>query len=149
MVLLGHIQSAKEDRIVLTPDLSENLAKADKFEADIVKQIDEYLEKSGLDAPIETLPDLRDGYEGELISELDLKSAGITSVIWATGYKFDFSLVKVPAFDEDGYPMQKRGVTDYPGLYFVGLPFLHNGRSGILAGVGDDAEHVASAIASK
>jgi len=148
VVLLGHIQSAQEDRIVLAPDLKESLANADKLEVDIVKQVDEYIEKIGLDAPIETIPELRDGYEAELILEVDLKSVGITSVIWATGYKFDFSLVKLPAFDEDGYPVQKRGVTEYPGLYFVGLPFLHTLKSGLLLGVGDDAAHVVSAIAT-
>jgi putative flavoprotein involved in K+ transport len=146
VVLLGHIQSVQEDRIVLAPDLKESLAKADKFEADVVKQVDEAIEKLGLDAPIETLPELRDGYEADLILELGLNSVGITSVIWATGYKFDFSMVKLPAFDEDGYPEQKRGVTEYPGLYFIGLPFLHTSQSGILAGVGADAAHVASAI---
>jgi len=77
---------------------------------------------------------------------LDLKSAGISSVIWATGYKFNFNLVKLPIFDEDGYPVQKRGVTEYSGLYFVGLPFLHTSQSGLIAGVGDDAAHVVSAI---
>ncbi len=83
------------------------------------------------------------------ILELDLKSAGITTVIWATSYKFDFGLVKLPVFDEDGYPVQKRGVTEFPGLYFVGLPFLHTVKSGLLVGVGDDAAHVASAIATR
>jgi putative flavoprotein involved in K+ transport len=148
VVLIGHIQDVQEDRIELAPDLTENLAKADKFEADLVKQVDEYVEKIGLDMPIETLPELRDGYEAEVILELDLKSVGITSVIWATGYKFDFSMVKLSVFDEDGYPVQKRGVTEYPGLYFVGLPFLHTGKSGLLSGVGDDAAHVVSAIAT-
>ncbi|TFH35240.1 MAG: FAD-dependent oxidoreductase [Anaerolineales bacterium] len=148
VVLLGHIQSVQEDRIELAPDLMENLAKADKFEDDLVIQVDEYVEKTGLDAPLETLPELRDGYEAEVILDLDLKSVGITTVIWATGYKFDFSIVKLPAFDEDGYPQQERGVTEYPGLYFVGLPFLHTGKSGLLLGVGDDAAHVTSAIAS-
>jgi len=102
-----------------------------------------------IDVPIETLPELRDGYEVEGILDLDLKSAGITSVIWATGYKFDFSLVKLPAFDEDGYPVQKRGVADFPGLYFIGLQFLHTSKSGLLAGVGDDAAHVAKHIGSR
>ena len=148
VVLLGHIQSVQEDRIELTPDLMENLAKADKFEEDVVKQVDEYIEKTGLDAPLETLPELRDGYEAEVILDLDLKSVGITTVIWATGYKFDFNIVRLPVFDEDGYPQQKRGVTEYPGLYFVGLPFLHTAKSGLLLGVGDDAAHVVSAIAS-
>jgi putative flavoprotein involved in K+ transport len=148
VVLLGHIRSAQEHQIILAPDLKESLAKADKFEAVLVKQIDEYIEKTGLEAPIEILPELRDGYEADLILELDLKSVGITSVIWATGYKFDFGIVKLPIFDEDGYPVQKRGVTEYPGLYFVGLPFLHTAKSGLLAGVGDDAAHVASVIAT-
>jgi putative flavoprotein involved in K+ transport len=76
-----------------------------------------------------------------------LKSAGIISVIWATGYKFDFSMVKLPVFDEDGYPVQKRGVTEYPGLYFVGLPFLDTGKSGLLFGVGENAAHIVSVIA--
>ncbi len=146
--LLGHIQSVEEDRIVLAPDLKENLANADKLETEIVMGMDNYIEKSGLDVPEETLPKLMDGYEVEVIAELNLKSAGITSVIWATGYKFDFSLVKLPIFDEDGYPVQKRGVTEYPGLFFVGLPFLHTSQSGLIAGVGDDAAHVVSAIAA-
>jgi len=148
VVLLGHIQSVQEDRIALAPDLKENLAKADKLEADFMRQVDEYIESRGLEVPTETLPELRDGYEVELILELDLESVGITGVVWATGYEFDFSLVKLPAFDEDGYPVQRRGVTDYPGLYFVGLPFLHTIKSGLLAGVGDDAAHVVSAIAA-
>jgi putative flavoprotein involved in K+ transport len=148
VVLLGHIESIQEDRIVLAPDLKENLSKADEFETDIARNIDDFIEKSGLDAPKETLPELRDGYRAELIPELDLKSAGITSVIWATGFKFDFSLVKLPAFDEDGYPVQQRGVTAYAGLYFIGLPFLHTRNSGLLFGVGADAAHVASAIAA-
>jgi putative flavoprotein involved in K+ transport len=146
VVLLGSIQSVQEDRIVLAPNLMDNLAKGDKFEADFVKEVDKYIERNGLDAPIERLPEMRDGYEEEVIHELDLESAGISCVIWATGFKFDFSLVKLPTFDGDGYPLQKRGVTDFPGLYFIGLPFLHTVKSGLLAGVSEDAAHVASAI---
>jgi putative flavoprotein involved in K+ transport len=144
--LLGHIQDVQGHRIIVAPDLHESLSKADEFEAEFVKRIDEFIEKTGLDVPEETLPELRDGFDAKLISELDCESAGIRSVIWATGYKFDFGMVKFPIFDEDGYPMQTRGVTEHPGLYFVGLPFLYNGRSGLLSGVGDDAAHVASAI---
>jgi putative flavoprotein involved in K+ transport len=146
VVLLGHIQGMQEDRITMVPDLKENLAKADKAEADFVIQIDEYIERTGLDAPLDSLPKLKDGFEAEEVLELDLKTAGITSVIWTTGYKFDFSFVKLPIFDEDGYPVQKRGVTEYPGLYFIGLPFLPTIKSGLLAGVGDGAAYVAGHI---
>ena len=148
MVLLGHVQSVQKDHIILAPDLKENLAKADEGETKLVNRIDEYIEENGLDVPIEILPQLRDGYDAEIIHKLDLKSAGITNVIWATGYKFDFGIVKLPVFDEDGYPVQKRGVTDYPGLYFIGLPYLHNSDSATFNGVGDDASYVVSVIAA-
>jgi hypothetical protein len=75
-----------------------------------------------------------------------LKGADITSVIWATGYSFDFSMVRLPILDSDGFPIQKRGVTDFPGLYFVGMPWLHNAKSGILFGAAQDAAHIAAAI---
>jgi len=147
VLLLGHIQNAQADRILLAPDLMENLAKVDKAEAEMVKAINDYIEKNELDFSLEVLPELSDGFQAEEITDLDLKSAGITSVIWATGFKFDFGLVKLPVFDEDGYPLQKRCVTAFPGLYFIGLPFLHTMKSGLLAGVGDDAAHVAKHMA--
>ncbi len=149
VVLLGHIQDAQGRRIALVPDLKENLAKADNIEADFVKLVDRYIESQGLDLPPDPQPQLADGYEADEILELDLEAAGIQSVIWATGYSFDFSLVKRPVFDEDGFPVQQRGVSEFPGLYFVGLPFLHTIKSGLLAGVGDDAAHVVSTIAER
>lgn len=149
VVLLGRIQDARDGKILLAPDLNENLAKVDKFEADLLKGIDDLIEKNRLDAPHENVPQLRDGYEAELITELDLKAAGIASVIWAMGYKFDFSWIHLPIFDEDGYPVQERGVTKYPGLYFLGLPWLHTVKSGLFLAVGDHAAYIASHIAGR
>jgi putative flavoprotein involved in K+ transport len=146
--LLGRINAGNNNKIMLAGDLHESLAKVDKFEADVIKLIDEFIAKNKIDAPSESLPDLRDGYAVEEIRELDLSSKGINTVIWAQGYAFDFSMVKLPIADKDGYPIQKRGVTDYPGLYFVGMPWLHKYKSGLLAGVGEDAAYVASHIAS-
>jgi hypothetical protein len=54
--------------------------------------------------------------------------------------------VELPILDGDGYPIQKRGVTNYPGLYFVGLPWLHNAKSGLLYGVGGDAAYISLRI---
>ncbi|MCA9952520.1 MAG: hypothetical protein KDE48_22880, partial [Anaerolineales bacterium] len=71
---------------------------------------------------------------------------GITTIIWATGYTFDFSLVKLPVFDGDGYPIQQQGVTNYPGLYFVGLPWLSGQKSGLFLGIGEQAGIIASVI---
>jgi len=84
-----------------------------------------------------------------VISELDLAAAGISTIIWAMGFSFDFGMVKLSLRDSDGYPIQQRGVTSYPGLYFVGLPWLTTFKSGLLLGVGDDAAFIASHIAAR
>jgi putative flavoprotein involved in K+ transport len=148
VTLLGRIIDADGSHIKLAPDLKDNLAKIDHFEAQVVEAIDGFIEKKGLEIPEESLPQLRDGYEMDEILSLDMKSAGISSVIWATGFSFDYSLVKLPVVDEDGYPIQKRGITKYPGLYFVGLPWLTSSRSGLLFGVGQDAAHITADIAN-
>ena len=149
VILLGHVRDARDGHLIFAPDLRETLAKVDQFEIDALKKIDDYIGRMGLKAPIEDIPNLRDGYAQEVRTDLDLQSSGIATIIWATGYDFDFGLVKVPVVDEDGYPIQRRGVTAYPGLYFLGLPWLHSRRSGILFGVGDDAAHIASHIAGR
>lgn len=144
--LLGRLQDVQAGRLLLAPDLHANLAKADQFEAAMLKGIDAYIDKTGLAAPAEQLPRLEDGYLVPQRGELDLEAGGIRSVVWATGYRFDFGLVRFPVFDDDGYPIQQRGVTNQPGLYFVGLPWLHQQKSGLLLGVGEDAAYVAGRI---
>jgi putative flavoprotein involved in K+ transport len=147
VVLLGHLQNVQGGKIILAPDLKKNLAQADRPEAIITKLIDLYVLITRMQLPTERLPQLRDGYEAQEVLELDLRSAGITTVIWATGYTFDFSLVKVPVLDREGRPIHNRGVTNYPGLYFLGLPWQI--KSVVLLGVGDAAAHIASAIARR
>jgi putative flavoprotein involved in K+ transport len=149
VTLLGRLTSAADHTITLAPDLKANLAKADEFEADFCKTVDRYIAQKGLDAPREELPQLRDGYNAPEILELDLKAAGITTIIWAMGYSFDFSLVRLPTFDADGFPIQHGGVTNYAGLYFVGMPWLPMQQTGILLGVGKAAEHIAAHIAAR
>ena len=149
VVLLGHVRDARDGHLILAPDLKETLARVDQFEIDALKKIDDYIARTGLTAPAESVPKLHDGHAQEVLTDVNLQSSGIATIIWATGYNFDFSLVKVPVVDADGYPIQKRGVTAYPGLYFLGLPWLHSRRSGILFGVGDDAAHVAFHIAAR
>jgi putative flavoprotein involved in K+ transport len=146
VTLLGRLHGGGEDKVWLAPDLKESLAKVDQFEVDILKMIDDYIAREGLNAPLESIPVLGDGYGTEIITELDLGAAGIASIIWAMGYRFDFSLVRLPVFDEDGFPIQRRGVTAYRGLYFVGLPWLFKAKSGLLAGVGEDAAFIANKI---
>ena len=78
---------------------------------------------------------------------LDLAKERIGTIIWATGYAYDLGWVKAPALDTAGRPLQRRGVTQVPGLYFLGLHWMHTIKSGLLSGVGNDAECLAEHIA--
>jgi len=149
MILLGSLKNVQGYKVELALDLNENLALADKWEIDFLRGIDGYIETNKVNAPAEIVPELKDGFGMEPTEYLDLKTQGIGAVIWATGYSFEFKLVKLPVFDDDGYPVQKRGVTSYPGLYFVGLPWLHKQKSGLLSGVGEDSGFIASTIAAR
>jgi putative flavoprotein involved in K+ transport len=145
--LLGRLREASGHRVSFAPDLPENLAKADALEADVRQMIDGFVDAHGLAAPVEELPVRRDGFAQPVVEELDLKEAGVATVVWATGYRFDYGIVRLPVLDGDGFPIQSRGVTAYPGLCFVGLPWMPAERSGFLLGVGAAAGHIASTIA--
>lgn len=146
VTLLGRLRGVHGDRAVVAADLYESLARADRVESEFCDNVDEYIKRAKLDAPIDQLPQLHDGFEAKQLTDLEISAAGITTIIWATGFGFDFSIVNLPVFDGDGYPIQSRGITRYPGLYFVGLPWLHTGKSGILLGVGEDAAWIATHI---
>ncbi len=146
VTLLGRIQAVDANTIRLAPDLMENLAKADRFCAENLKAIDEYIAKNGLDAPEEKIPELHDGYQTPELAEMDLRAAGVSTLVWAIGYTRDFSYIKLPVVDEYAYPIQNRGVTSYPGLFFLGLPWLHTRKSGLFIGVGEDAAYLAERI---
>jgi putative flavoprotein involved in K+ transport len=79
---------------------------------------------------------------------LDLAREQIGTIIWATGYAYDLGWVKAPVLDNAGRPVQRRGITRTPGLYFLGLHWMHTIKSGLLSGVGNDAEYLAEHIAS-
>ena len=83
------------------------------------------------------------------IKELDLAKAGITSIIWATGYATDFSWLPATALDDKGKPRHQRGVSSEPGVYFIGLPWLSRRGSTFIWGVWHDAKHIADHIATQ
>jgi putative flavoprotein involved in K+ transport len=80
------------------------------------------------------------------VDSLDLRRENITAIIWATGYDYDYDWLQVPVLDAQGRPLQQRGVTPVPGLYFLGLHWMHTFKSGLFSGVGNDAEHLAEHI---
>lgn len=149
MTLLGHLQGGAGTTIRLKPDLYEVLTRVDFFESDVQKKIDGYIAAHGLEAPEEELPRLQDGYDQPVIEELDMEASGIHTIIWATGFTYDYGLVNMPVLDDTGFPIQRQGVSDWPGLYFAGMPWMPSLKTGILAGVGEAAEHVATHLAER
>jgi putative flavoprotein involved in K+ transport len=140
--LLGHLDGIDGDRLRVRPDLADSLARADRFFDERFRSlIDLFIERAGVDAP----PDDRKPFDFEPPEELDLdlSEAGISSVIWASGYRLDFGWLDLPILDEFGVPRQDRGVSEVPGLYFLGLPWQHTFVSAALVGVGSDASYLA------
>jgi putative flavoprotein involved in K+ transport len=95
---------------------------------------------------VELKPRLVDA-EGRRVRFEDGSEIEVDAVIWATGYRPDYSWIKLPIFDEDGRVRHRRGVTDVAGLYFLGLTWQHTRGSALIGFIKDDAEFIAERIA--
>ena len=147
MHLYGRLESIDDGEVTFSDDLPERLATAESnFNQRMRKAIDAYIPAAGIDAE-EQPPTPADNWLPSESARLNLAQANITSVLWATGYKLDLSFIDIPVLDEWGYPKHTAGVTEQPGLYAVGLPWLTRHYSSILGGVGLDAEYVARRMA--
>ncbi|MGH1492995.1 MAG: flavin-containing monooxygenase [Acidimicrobiales bacterium] len=149
--LLGRLEAVRDGQLVLGDGLLADIANADESFQRTIGGIEARLVELGLDKtapPPDPLPD-----PGPLPPPspptVGIESAGISSVIWATGYGLDFSWVHCGQFDDDGTPSHERGVSPVPGLYFLGLSFLLNARSSVFWGVGDDAQYLAEHLVAR
>jgi putative flavoprotein involved in K+ transport len=145
MELYGPMCGVEDGKLQFEPRLGAALDHADKIYNGINTGIDKYIAANGIDAPA------GEPYEppwspAEERSELDLAAAGISSVIWCIGFAPDFSWLDAPVFNGRGHPQHVRGVTQQPGLYFLGLPWLHTWGSGRFSGVARDALYLAEHI---
>ena len=145
MRLYGLLTGGAGTGMEFRPTLTQALDAADAVYNSICRDIDAYIARQGIDAPEGST------YEPVWVPEedptsLDLAAEGITSVIWAIGYRPDYRWVQVGVFDGAGRPAHTRGATSSPGLYFLGIPWLHTWGSGRFLGIAADAEHVAGRI---
>ncbi|SDI73688.1 flavin-containing monooxygenase [Pseudomonas panipatensis] len=152
ITLVGLTKAFADGKVSFQDDLVKNLQLGDENYLGLLDAADAYIERNGLDLPEE--PDARKVFPDaecirQPILELDLAAAGITSIIWATGYAVDFDWLQVDAFDDKGKPKHQRGVSREPGVYFVGLPWLSRRGSSFIWGVWHDAKHVADHIATQ
>ena len=144
IVLLGRLLAIDGRRIRLGADLSANLAFADAFFRERFQPpIDAFIAAAGLHAP-PAEPRLVTEFEPALIEEVDLDAAGISTVIWTTGYRPDLRWIDLPITDEMGFPRQVRGVSDVPGLFFLGSLWQHDQLSATLLGLPRDSRVLAA-----
>lgn len=148
--LCGHLAAVGAGTLVWADDLDETLRAGDRHFRAFLSEVDAYVARTGLDVPPGPDADDLAGVDTHVASApaLDLREERVGAVVWATGYALDFGWIAIPVFDEHGRPRQRRGATAVPGLYFVGLQWLHKAKSSFLYGVGEDAAHVAACVCS-
>ncbi|MCO7504422.1 MULTISPECIES: NAD(P)/FAD-dependent oxidoreductase [unclassified Pseudomonas] len=149
ITLVGLTRAFDQGVVSFEANLAENIARGDENYLALLDAADDYIARNGLDLPEEPearhmLPDPQ--CLTQPILELDLAKAGVSSIIWATGYSTDYNWLKVDAFKPDGKPQHQRGVSREPGIYFVGLPWLSRRGSAFIWGVWHDARHIAEHI---
>ncbi|MGB7180877.1 MAG: NAD(P)/FAD-dependent oxidoreductase [Burkholderiaceae bacterium] len=149
MTLVGMTQSYSDGALHFSADLPANIARGDANYLSVLDEADAYVARNGLNLPEE--PQARQiGPDPECVTNpvamLNLRSAGVSSVIWATGYTADYSWLKANAFDANGKPCHQRGVSSEPGVYFLGLPWLSRRGSSFIYGVWHDARYLADHI---
>lgn len=148
MQLYGKLTGLENGKLRFDPDLADNLDRADQTYNSINAAIDKWIGSQGVSAPAASVyaPVWRPALEREY---LDLAVEGITAIIWCIGFHPDFKWVDAPVFNGRGNPVHERGVSGQPGLYFLGLPWLHTWGSGRFSGVARDAQHLAGHIAAQ
>jgi putative flavoprotein involved in K+ transport len=152
MTLVGQTESFKDGVVIFAQDLADNIAQGDANYLSVLDEADAFVARTGLDLPLE--PEARKiGPDPRCMTDpirtLNLAEAGISSIIWATGFTVDFSWLKVDALDEAGKPKHRRGISTEPGIYFLGLPLQSGRGSSFIWGVWHDAKFLADHIVTQ
>lgn len=145
LTLLGRPTAIDGERLRIAPGLSTSLAAAEQvFHERFKPLIDRFIDQARIDAP--PYERTLSTFEPPERDALNLEQSGISTVIWATGYRPDFGWIDLPIFDEMGFPRHRRGVTDVQGLYFLGLLWQHTQASATLIGPRLDAPYLLEAM---
>jgi putative flavoprotein involved in K+ transport len=150
ITLLGMAGPFENGLMRFANDLRANIVDGDANYLSMLDEADAYIARNGLDLPEEPQARIL-GSDPDCMTnpilELDFAAAGVTSIIWAIGFAFDYSWLQVDAFDDNGRPEHQRGVSSEPGIYFLGLPWQSRRGSSFIWGVWHDAKYLADQIA--
>jgi putative flavoprotein involved in K+ transport len=146
MTLVGRLERAEGERVTFAPGIGQALVRSEAFFGERFRDlIDRFISAAGIEAPADDWGG-RTTFEPADRTELDLSDAGVSTVIWASGYRPTFGWIDELPIDDQGLPRQRRGVTDVPGLYVLGLLWQHTQASATLYGPTQDAAVLASAM---
>ena len=147
--IAGRAMNIHDGKIQFSGSLANVCRLADLKMNRLLTQIDDWIDAEAPGGVTEASYRLRDTIiPSDPLLQLDLKAAGIETVIWATGFKPDYSWLNVPVITPRGELRHQGGVVDAPGLYALGLPFLRRRKSSLIDGVGDDAHDLSRHLAS-
>ncbi len=147
MSLYGTLEAFDGAQLKFRQNLKDSLDAADSVYNGINASIDKYIAENSITAPPPSVYEPVWQPRSEPAA-LELAGSAISSIIWCIGFTPDFRWLDAPVFNGSGSPKHHRGVTAQPGLYFLGLPWLHSWGSGRFSGVARDAEHIVSYIAA-
>jgi putative flavoprotein involved in K+ transport len=149
--LLGRLIAVDNGRLQFDGSLGGNVAFGNDTSAEARWSIDAYISRHGLDAP-DAEPDPADAVSLSLDNcdprDIDLDRAGISTILWCTGYRTEFDWIRLPIFEAANRPKHLRGVTECKGVYITGMQWLSARRSGLVLGVENDSRFIASQIAA-
>lgn len=155
VVLLGRLNGVSNDgdRLSFDDDVEANIRFADEASDRVKRHVDDYISRAGIDAPASE-PDPAETAVARLqnpaVVSLDLSRSNVKSVVWCTGFKGDFSWVKLPGvLDRAGQPLHEDGVASLPGLYFAGLDFASTRKSGIILAITEEAPRLVDLIRAR
>jgi putative flavoprotein involved in K+ transport len=147
--VVGRVLGGTGTRVAFDGDLAGRIADAECRLDETLQRIDDHIEDAGLVAEV-LAPDRRPSVRPiDPVAELDLRAAGIGTVLWATGHRRHYPWLQIPVLDAWGEIRQHRGVTPFPGLYVLGQRFQHRRASNFIGGVGIDARFVAAHLANR
>jgi putative flavoprotein involved in K+ transport len=147
--IVGRLSAVRDGRALFSGGLRNNFALADLKMNRLLDTFDEWARTTRSDndvAPPERFADTRVPEKSRL--SIDLRSGEIQSVVWATGFRPDYSWLHVPVLDDKGHLRHDGGVVDAPGLYALGLPLLRRRKSSFIYGAEDDARDVIAHLAN-
>jgi putative flavoprotein involved in K+ transport len=149
--ICGRFADVAGTRVWFADDLASSVHAADRKLLRLLQRIDRYVAASpALDSTEPARqPTPIDVSAMRSTRSLDLAAEGMTTVIWATGFRRDYSWLRVPVLDASEEIIHARGVTPAAGLYAMGLRFQHTRKSSFIDGVAKDAEYVARQIAAR